>query len=99
MAFWLRSAEQTALVAGFARWLNSLDARPDRGPRTRVDLTVLADAVIDRAAGLPHPALEQAARSHAQFLADLAGNRELLHRRVTVAVRAGGAPATPATWR
>jgi len=89
VAFGLRSpGEQNGLVAGFARWLNSLDAPTQILVRAqRVDLTHLADRIEYRAPALPHPALEDAARSHAGFLDDLATERELLHRQVTVAVR------------
>jgi hypothetical protein len=95
VSFSLRSsAEQTALVTGFGRWLNSLDTGVQIVVRARrVDLTVVADAVDDRAAGLPHPALEDAARSHVAFLDELAASRELLHRDVTVAVRDRRSPA------
>lgn len=80
--------EQNGLVAGFGRWLNSLDAPVQIVVRAeRVDLTTIADRIHDLAPGLPHPALEQAARSHVAFLDDLAAYRELLHRQVTVAVR------------
>lgn len=89
VAFGLRTpSEQNGLVAGFGRWLNSLDApvqilvRPQR-----VDLTLLADRVHEWAPSLPHPALEQAALSHVGFLDELAAQRELLHRQVTIAVR------------
>jgi hypothetical protein len=89
VSFSLRSsAEQAALVTGFGRWLNSLDTTVQIVVRARrVDLTVVADAVDERAAALPHPALEDAARSHVAFLDELAASRELLHRDVTVAVR------------
>jgi len=91
----LRSTdEQHALVGGFARWLNSLD-----GPvqivvaSRRVDLATLAEAITANAAGLPHPALERAARAHAAFLHRLGAERELLHRSVTVVVRDRRGPA------
>jgi hypothetical protein len=89
VAFGLRTAdEQNGLVAGFARWLNSLDAPVQILVRAeRVDLAVVADRILECAPGLPHPALEDAARSHAAFLDDLAAQRELLHRQVTIAVR------------
>ncbi|GIJ49754.1 hypothetical protein Val02_66400 [Virgisporangium aliadipatigenens] len=94
VAFGLRSAgEQNSLVAGFARWLHSLD-----GPAQivvharRVDLTYLADRYLTAAPGLAHPALEDAARGHAAFLDHLAQQRELLHRQVTVAVRSTHGP-------
>jgi hypothetical protein len=89
VAFGLRTpAEQNALVAGFGRWLNSLDAPVQILIRAQpVDLTTLADRIHDRAPSLPHPALEQAALSHVAFLDELATQRELLHRQVTLAVR------------
>jgi hypothetical protein len=80
--------EQHALVAGFARWLNSLDAPVQIVVSSRpIDLTILAERIDAHAAGLPHPALERAARAHADFLARLGAERELLHRTVTVVVR------------
>ncbi|MFI9640851.1 PrgI family protein [Micromonospora sp. NPDC051925] len=89
VAFGLRTpGEQNGLVAGFARWLHSLDGPAQIVVRAqRVDLTYLADRFLAAAPGLPHPALEEAARAHVAFLDDLAGQRELLHRQVTVAVR------------
>ncbi|MFI6161645.1 PrgI family protein [Micromonospora haikouensis] len=89
VAFGLRTpGEQNGLVAGFARWLHSLDGPAQIVVRAqRVDLTYLGDRFLAAAPGLPHPALEDAARAHVQFLDDLAGQRELLHRQVTVAVR------------
>jgi hypothetical protein len=89
VAFGLRTpGEQNGLVAGFGRWLNSLDAPVQILVRAeRVDLTTVADRIHHLAPGLPHPALEQAALSHVAFLDDLAVQRELLHRQVTLAVR------------
>jgi hypothetical protein len=94
VAFGLRTpAEQNGLVAGFARWLHSLDGPAQIVVRAqRVDLTYLADRVLTVAPGLPHPALEEAARAHAVFLDVLAARRELLHRQVTVAVRSRRGP-------
>jgi hypothetical protein len=87
--FTLRSpAEQNGLAAGFGRWLNSLG-----GPAQilitaqRVDLTGYATRLHEQAAWLPDAALEDAAHAHAEFLTELAAHRELLHRRVTLAVR------------
>lgn len=89
VAFGLRSAgEQNGLVAGFGRWLNSLDGPVEILVRAeRVDLATVADRIHGHAPGLPHPALEEAAVSHAAFLDGLAIERELLHRQVTIAVR------------
>ncbi|GIM87070.1 PrgI family mobile element protein [Salinispora arenicola] len=94
VAFGLRTpGEQNGLVAGFARWLHSLDGPAQILVRAqRVDLTHVADRILAQAPGLPDPALEQAARSHAEFLDDLASRRELLHRHVTVAVRSKRSP-------
>ncbi|GAB3275105.1 hypothetical protein GCM10027589_00010 [Actinocorallia lasiicapitis] len=87
--FGLRTeAEQAALVGVFAGWLNSLDvplqillqARP-------VDLTDLADRVERDAHTLADPALEEAARRHAAFLADLGTDRDLLTRDVLIVLR------------
>ena len=94
VAFGLRTAaEQNGLVAGFARWLHSLDGPAQIVVRAqRVDLTQLADRYLAAAPALPHPALEEAARAHAAFLDELATQRELLHRQVTVAVRSRRGP-------
>jgi hypothetical protein len=94
VAFGLRTpAEQNGLVAGFARWLHSLDGPAQIVVRAqRVDLTDLADRYLAAAPGLPHLALEEAARSHAAFLDELAAQRELLDRQVTVAVRSRRGP-------
>jgi hypothetical protein len=94
VAFVLRTpAEQNSLVAGFARWLHSLDGPAQILVRAqRVDLTHLGDRIIAQAPGLPDPALEDAAHSHAEFLGELAARRELLHRHVTVAVRSTRSP-------
>lgn len=69
--FELRStAEQQGLTAAFARWLNSLTGPTQLLVRChRIDLAPLADTLQQDAAALPHPALEQAARAHADFLA------------------------------
>ena len=70
VTFSLRTpAEQEALVAGFARFLNSLGEPVEILVRAEpVDLTAAIDALLDAAPGMPHPALEAAARRHARFL-------------------------------
>jgi hypothetical protein len=94
VVFGLRTpAEQNALVGGFARWLHALDGPAQIVVQAqRVDLTYLADRFLTAAPALPHPALEEAARTHAAFLDELAARRELLHRQVTVAVRSRRGP-------
>ncbi len=85
--------EQAALVAGYARWLNSLT-----GPvqvvvsAQRVDLTSHALRVAEAAQALPHPALADAALDYSDFLLDVAQQRDPLWRTVTIACAAHGAP-------
>ena len=94
--FALRSErEQRALVEGFARLLNSLDAPVQFLVRSgRADLRAVVEALEARAGGLPHPALEEAAREHASFLASLGSRRDVLERQVLVCFREprGGSP-------
>jgi hypothetical protein len=81
------SAEQEAMVAGFARWLNSLSEPVQIVVRAQpVDLAPTVAALEQAAPGLPHPDLEAAAQDHARFLADLA-RRGLLARQVLVVLR------------
>ena len=92
VTFALRTpTEQEALVAGFARFLNSLAEPVEVLVRAEpVDLTPAIDALLDSAPGLPHPALEVAARGHSRFLAELADRRDLLRREVLVVLRQRG---------
>jgi PrgI family protein len=80
----LRSEEeQQALIEGFGRFLNSIDAALSLVVRSeRSDLRQHIKAIEERAGALPHPALEEAARSHASFLASLAERRDVLRREV-----------------
>ena len=101
VTFSLRTpTEQEALVATFARWLNGLDRPAQILVRAEpVDLTPSIDALLDAAPGLPHPALESAARGHAAFLADLAARRDLLRREVLVVLRQPARPPPGADAR
>ncbi len=89
VTFGLRTpAEQEALVAGFARFLSSLAEPVQVLVRAeRLDVGPAIDALLDAAPGLPHLALERAARDHAAFLAELAASRDLLRREVLVVLR------------
>ena len=89
VTFSLRTpVEQEALVAGFARWLNSLAEPAQLVVRAEpVELTVMIDGVLDAAPSLAHPGLEAAARDHARFLTELAASRTLLRREVLVVLR------------
>ena len=88
VTFALRTpAEQAGLVAGFARWLNSLAGPTQIVVRAEpVDLTAEITALQEAAGGLPHPALEAAAREHAAFLAGLSAEGAL-SRQVLVVLR------------
>lgn len=87
--FALRSeTEQRALIEGLARLLNALDAPLLFLVRSnRVDLRGLIEAIGERAGGLPHPALEAAAREHAGFLRSLGARRDVLSRQVLLCFR------------
>ena len=89
VTFSLRTpAEQEALVAGFARFLSSLAEPVQVLVRAeRLDVRPAICALLDAAPGLPHVALERAARDHAAFLAELAASRDLLRREVLVVLR------------
>jgi len=81
-------AEQEGLVAGFGRYLHSLTAPVQILIRAqRLDLTGQIAELRDRAGGLPHPALEQAALEHADYLAQLAEHSDLLRRQVLLVLR------------
>ncbi|HZP89849.1 MAG TPA: PrgI family protein [Actinomycetota bacterium] len=90
--FALRSeTEQRALIEGFARTLNALDEPLLFLVRSnRADVRGLIEAIEERAPGLPHLALEAAAREHAGFLRSLAARRDVLSREVLLCFREPG---------
>jgi hypothetical protein len=82
------SVEQEALVAGYARWLNSLTEPVELLVRAEpVDLAPMIKNLLIAAPGLPHPGLEAGAREHASFLSNLGASRTLLRREVLVVLR------------
>ncbi|MEU3628138.1 PrgI family protein [Amycolatopsis coloradensis] len=100
--------EQESLVASFARYLHSLTAPVQILVRAeRLDLTPQIAELRAHAGGLPHPALEAAARDHADYLAELTAHADLLRRQVLLVLReplrTGPAPAAAASsvlpWR
>jgi hypothetical protein len=99
--------EQEALVASFARYLHSLTAPVQILVRAeRLDLAPQIAQLRARAGGLPHPALEAAARDHADYLAELTAQADLLRRQVLLVLReplrTGPAPAAASSvlpWR
>jgi hypothetical protein len=98
--------EQEALVASFARYLHSLTAPVQILVRAeRLDLAPQIAELRARAGGLPHPALEAAARDHADYLAELTAHADLLRRQVLLVLReplrTGPAPAASSVlpWR
>jgi hypothetical protein len=89
-------AEQESLVASFGRYLHSLSAPVQILIRAqRLDLSGQIAELRERAGGLPHPALEAAAREHADYLAQLVDHADLLRRQVLLVLREPGhAPAS-----
>jgi hypothetical protein len=80
--------EQEALVASFARYLHSLTAGVQILVRAeRLDLAPQIAKLHARAGGLPHPALEAAARDHADYLGQLTEQADLLRRQVLLVLR------------
>lgn len=80
-------SEQGALLDGFGGFLNSLT-----GPAQivvaaqRHDLATHAQATVDHAPRLPHPALVAAAEDYAEFLLDLDEERDPLRRQVLAVI-------------
>ncbi|SED61954.1 PrgI family protein [Amycolatopsis tolypomycina] len=87
--FGLRTpAEQEALVTSFGRYLHSLTAPVQVLVRAeRLDLSGQIAELREQAGGLPHPALERAAREHAEYLDQLGRATDLLRRQVLLIVR------------
>ncbi|WP_203809735.1 PrgI family protein [Actinoplanes couchii] len=93
--------EQAALIDGFGRWLNSLNAPTQIVVSAQpVDLASHAAVLADATHRQPHPALAAACADHAAFLADLAVRRDPLRRQVLVVTASTGAePGTAARRR
>lgn len=87
--FGLRTpAEQESLVASFGRYLHSLTAPVQVLVRAeRLDLSGQIAELRGQAGGLPHPALERAAREHAEYLDQLGRATDLLRRQVLLILR------------
>jgi len=96
--FGLRTpTEQDALVAVFGRYLHSLTNPVQILIRAeRLDLSNQIAELRAAAPALPHPALEQAAHEHADYLTQLTDSTDLLRRQVLLILREP-ADATPAT--
>ncbi|MET8364434.1 PrgI family protein [Micromonospora sp. NPDC005194] len=88
-------SEQGALLDGFGRFLNSLT-----GPAQivvaaqRHDLSAYAQATVEHAPRLAHPALQAAADDYAEFLLDLDAERDPLHRQVLAVITGAHAADT-----
>ncbi|MFE0099814.1 PrgI family protein [Streptomyces sp. NPDC059009] len=92
-------AEQESLVSGFGRYLHSLTAPVEVLVRTeRLDLSMQISELRAYAAELPDPALETAAREHADYLEQLTRESDLLQRQVLLVLREplGGATGSTA---
>ncbi|SCL26157.1 PrgI family protein [Micromonospora nigra] len=81
-------AEQTALIDGWGRWLNSLSTPTQIVVSAQpVDLASHSRALAAAAHAQPHPRLRAACADHAEFLGDLAARRDPLRRQVLVVTR------------
>nr|WP_219905288.1 PrgI family protein [Actinopolyspora mortivallis] len=81
-------AEQQALTAAFGRYLHSLFAPVQILVRAqRLDLSGQIGQLRERAASLPHAALETAALDHADYLERLGDQTELLRRQILLVLR------------
>jgi hypothetical protein len=77
--------EQQALLASFARLLHALTGPVQVLVRSdRADLAPLVEQLRERAPGLPHPGLEQAALAHARWLEGLTGEGGVRRRQLLV---------------
>jgi hypothetical protein len=82
--------EQYALVDAMGRWLNSLSGPVQIVVSTRrVNMHAYADQIDNRLHMLPDPALADAAAGYAQFLRELADDRDPLDRHVLIAHHVG----------
>ncbi|WP_418153386.1 PrgI family protein [Actinoalloteichus caeruleus] len=98
--------EQEALVSSFGRYLHSLTAPVQILIRTeRLDVSAQIRELHERAPVLPHPALETAAREHADYLRQLGEQTDLLRRQVLLILReplhspTADDSARPLRWR
>ncbi|MEU5698666.1 PrgI family protein [Streptomyces aurantiacus] len=90
-------AEQDSLVSAFGRYLHSLTAPVQILIRAeRLDLSAQIGELGRYAPSLPHPALEAAAREHADYLTQLGQNTDLLRRQVLLILREHLGPSVPA---
>ncbi|MFJ6901562.1 PrgI family protein [Streptomyces hokutonensis] len=91
------STEQDSLVSAFGRYLHSLTAPVQVLVRAeRLDLSAQIGELRGYAPSLPHPALEAAAREHADYLVQLAQGADLLRRQVLLVLREPLGPSLPA---
>ena len=89
--------EQDSLVTAFSRYLHSLTAPIQVLIRAeRLDLSTQIGELRRYAPSLPHPALEAAAREHADYLTQLGQNSDLLRRQVLLVLREPLGPSVPA---
>lgn len=80
--------EQGLLVAGFARWLNSLTGPIQITSRSAPgDMSAEIDALRACIPDLPHPLLKEAAVDYAEFLTDIDTSRSVLNRVLLITAR------------
>ncbi|MEU7617281.1 PrgI family protein [Micromonospora rifamycinica] len=89
-------AEQTALIEGWGRWLNSLSTPTQIVVSAQpVDLAFHGRALAAAADAQPHPQLRAACADHAAFLTDLATRRDPLRRQVLIVHRTAAGEHSP----
>jgi hypothetical protein len=96
--FSLRSEEeQAALVEAFGRFLNALAEPIEIVIRSEpVELAPLLARLDEQAAVLPVPALAEAARAHARFLAELAAREGVRRREILLVLTTRAREKQPA---
>jgi len=89
--------EQEAVIAAFGRFLHSVGGSVQVIVRSeRADLRVSVVELRQQAGGLPHPALEDGARRHAEFLEGLMARRDVLRRELLIVLREPASSGDPA---
>ncbi|MPZ15545.1 MAG: hypothetical protein GEU73_14185 [Chloroflexi bacterium] len=81
--------ERQSLIEGLGRFLNSVDSSLSFVVGSeRSDVEGVVEGIERDSGALPHPALERAARSHADYLRALAARPDVLRREVYVVLTA-----------
>lgn len=92
--------EQEAIVESFGRFLNSLSGPVEILVHSgRADLSQRVDKLEESIPSLPHPLLEERARSHVEFLRSLGARGDVLNRETFLCFRDEAVAAAEARQR